>query len=517
MSIYKMLYPWQKKIVDKYFDKTSFGLFLDMGLGKTPLSLAFAEQHQCDKILIVSINSKVLENQDVSGSWFWWLSKSNINYRLCDKHTSEFKLELQEAFLVNYEMLFKRKKSDEERRKSIELNDKISAFIKSCKKKKVAIIIDESHKTKSNSSKQTSSIEQIKKLLQVSASEVYTYLLTGTPFTTGYIDLYTQLKLLGCKMTKQMFKDQYCVMGNVPGLLGWQQPIVGYRNVDMLYGLIHKYAITIESEDVMDLPEKIFIEHKLDCSDEFLSLTMEKRRGEDILSFAEKHNVDLSKEEFHRYNKHSFDNNPFYRNAAYPDEIWLSETIGTFWMRARQMSIGFQGNAEKSKWYDTKRLEELKRLLEQNENNYLIFYNYTPEMLQIYDICEELGYNIDIYCGEIKSLQFYEQYANQSFSGKTQNTKNVIIANYASGSTGMNWQEYHNCILFSLPLYKDYSQGIKRIHRSGQKFDCIYHMFYQDNWLDRGLLDSLNKSIDYNEKMFETDLKRVQEIMQKED
>ena len=33
MSIYEELYPFQKNIVDKFKNRNSFGLFLDMGLG----------------------------------------------------------------------------------------------------------------------------------------------------------------------------------------------------------------------------------------------------------------------------------------------------------------------------------------------------------------------------------------------------------------------------------------------------------------------------------------------------
>ena len=40
MSIYDKLYPFQKNVVDKFRSYKKFGLFLDMGLGKTPTSLA---------------------------------------------------------------------------------------------------------------------------------------------------------------------------------------------------------------------------------------------------------------------------------------------------------------------------------------------------------------------------------------------------------------------------------------------------------------------------------------------
>ena len=131
------------------------------------------------------------------------------------------------------------------------MKNNIKKFIDSCVGHNVAIIVDESHKMKNLQSLQTGAIFLIKRLLMITANKVYTYLLTGTPFTTGYIDLYTQLKMLGNEETKTSFVDRFCVRGNLPGLLGWQQPIVGYKNLDELYRLIHKYAITIKSEAVI--------------------------------------------------------------------------------------------------------------------------------------------------------------------------------------------------------------------------------------------------------------------------
>ena len=182
-------------------------------------------------------------------------------------------------------------------------------------------------------------------------------------------------------------------------------------------------------------------------------------------------------------------------------------------MRARQLSIGFIGNASKSIWYDKTRINELEKFLRENEDNYLLFYNYTPELCEIFEVCEKLGYNIDVYCGEIKSLTFYERYSKMNPSEKLTNKKNIIIANFASGSTGLNWQEYNKCILFSTPVYKDYAQGHKRIHRVGQTADkVIYYCFYQRNWLDMNMRKALIGAIDYNEDMFQADLERVNSL-----
>ena len=515
MSIYNMLYEWQKKVVDKFKDRDSFGLFLTMGLGKTPVSLAFAEQNKCTKVIVITINSKALETINDRGSWLDWGSKSDCKYVLKSKtEASNFSKECNELVVINYESLFARGKKVNSR---MDLKDNIVEFINSCKGHNVAIIVDESHKIKNLQSKQTLAITRIKRDLKFRANHVYTYLLTGTPFTTGYIDLYSQLKLLGCNMTKGDFIDRFCVRGQIPGLLGWQQPIVGYKDLNALYELIHNYAITIKSEDVVDLPPKIFIDHTTSISNEFKLFVSETAPGNAILDYAETRGK-LTYQQTVELSTSKKLNNPYYRDIAfdftkeYGSSKWLAETTGTFWLRARQLSSGFIGNAEESEWFDKRRLAQLKQFLSDNEDNYLLFYNFTPELLEIYDICTDLGYNVDIYCGECKSLFFYDKYSHQTEEQRLSNHKNIILANFASGSTGMNWQLYNNCIIFSTPLFKDYAQGIARISRLGQNKTTFYHVFYQENWLDESMRKSLSQADDYNEKMFLSDLARVKSM-----
>lgn len=516
MSIYKKLYPFQKNIVDKFMSRKKFGLFLDMGLGKTPISLAMAEVNNCSKVLIVTINGKALESEFDSGSWLYWASQSSVKYDFLNKHSEldafTISKKVPQLFIINYEGLFKRGKRSS-RTSSIMLNDNVLEFIRACKNENVCVIIDESHKVKNLHSSQTKAIYQIMNKLECIANTTRLYLCTGTPFTKGYIDLYSQLKLLSYPETKGSFIDDFCIRGCVPGLLGWQQPIVGYKNVDALFKLVHKYAITIRSEDVVDLPEKTFVNITQSVSSAFEMFTREKRKGIDILDFAKTNKVKLNDFDKKRYNTESLCSNPFFRNIDYPSLDFFAETAGTAWMRARQLSTGFIGNASKSIWYDKTRINKLEKFLGENEDNYLLFYNYTPELCEIFEICEKLGYNIDVYCGEIKSLTFYERYSKMNASEKLTNKKNIIIANFASGSTGLNWQEYNKCILFSTPVYKDYAQGHKRIHRVGQTADkVIYYCFYQQNWLDSNMRKALDGTIEYNEDLFAADLARVNEL-----
>lgn len=502
--IYKELYYWQKSLIDEILDKHKFGLWLDMGTGKTPISLALAEQHECTKAIVITINSKVYETNETEGSWLYWADKSNIRYEYSIKKDTHFGPKQPDLFLINYEALFNRKGKG--------LSEPVNEFIKSCKGHKCCIIVDESHKMKDLASRQTKAVKQIKLELTKQAKELYCYLLTGTPFTTGYIDLYSQLKFLGYPESKTTFVDDFCVRGNIPGLLGWQQPIVGYKNIDKLFDLVHQYAVTIESKSVSDLPEQIFIKHSTPITEDFKMFIYEKITSSILHNYQTKREGSSS-----ILNIEKKVNNPYFRDIGYNSitktSPWLAETAGTFWLRARQLSIGFNGNAENFQWFNQSRLKAIKKFLEENEDNYLLFYNYTPELLALYDICEELGYKIDVYCGEVKSLTNYEVYSKQTEAQRLTNTKNIILANFASGSTGLNWQLYNKCIITSLPVYKDWAQGIKRIHRTGQKKTTFYHIFYQDNWLDNSMYKALTESIDYSEKMFMSDLARITEMI----
>ena len=532
MAIYDFLYDYQKRIVDKYKDKRAYGLFTDMGTGKTPMSLALAERNGCDRIIIITLNPKVWEPVTLEGSWRWWADKYRYDLEVYDKGSTIF-CQNPSYFIINYESLFERGKRKTQK---VTLRRSLELYANDCLGHNTALIIDESHKVKNLQSQQTSAIKKLQDILYRKAKTLKTYLLTGTPFTTGYVDLYSQLKLLGCELTKGEFCDLYCIRGNIPGLLGWQQPIVGYKNIDGLFNLLHRYAITLKSEDVLDLPEQIYDQIRYDQTNEFRAYTFEKLRLFEIIDIAKAHGLDFSKtvvnvskigvelKSLEELSAGATDKqmrklyrNPFYRNIAYPDYLWTAETSGQMWLRARQLSIGFNGNAEECVWYDKTRLKMLHDFLETHEENYVLFYNYTAELIELYNICEELGYNIDVYCGEIKSLFFYERFSAFDEAEKLVAKKNIILANFASGSTGMNWQQYHHCIIFSLPTFRDWAQGIKRVHRNGQKYPVIYHIFEQKNWLDKGMWNALSEKREYDSNMFLADIERVNRILDKEE
>ena len=147
MSVYEKLFDWQKKIVDTFQDRSSFGIFLDCGLGKTPVSLAFAERHKATKIFVVTINGKAIESESVDGSWLNWAKQMDIDYKLFNKKSKEsFSRDKNEIFVINYEALFSRTTS---KTAKVVLSPRIKEFIESCINHDVVMICDESHNIKS--------------------------------------------------------------------------------------------------------------------------------------------------------------------------------------------------------------------------------------------------------------------------------------------------------------------------------------------------------------------------------
>lgn len=522
MGIYDMLYDWQKKIVDTYLNKQSYGIWLKCGLGKTPISLAFAEQLQCDKIIVVSINAKATEDINVKGSFLWWLDKSQTKYITYDK-SNNLLLEANEkpnkhdavltnnpeCYIINYEALYNRKQTSK-KDKRLTLKDDLINFISNARGQRVALILDESHRIKDINSLACKSVYKIKELCEYLNIDLHCYLLSGTPWSAGFEDLYAQLKLLGCTWSKTMFLDTFCIRGHYPSLASWQQPIVGYKNIELLFELIHKYAITIETESVIKLPEQIFVDIEIPQSEYFKVFLSETMKTDAVLEICKNNNITLDSSVWDTSKKTML--NPFYSNLDYPNNRWIADTPSLMYLRSRQLSIGFMGNTEEYKYYDTSRLEKLKEFLQANEDNYILFYNFDAELFEVFMICQELGYNIDVYNGNIKSLKNYDYYEMHEETRLT-NKKNIIISNYASGSTGKNWQLYNKIIMFSIPLYKDYEQSLARIHRNGQKETCVYYRFIGNNYIDKAMMKALNENKEYDQNMFNSDLKRIKKIM----
>ena len=116
------------------------------------------------------------------------------------------------------------------------------------------IVVDEIHKCANPTSQQS------KGLLKLSAE--IKIAMTGTPLMNTPMDLYLPLKWLGYEQNAfYSFRNHYAIMG---GFGGYQ--VMGYRNLDELQEKLSKVMIRHRKEDVLDLPEKLYIDEYVEMN-----------------------------------------------------------------------------------------------------------------------------------------------------------------------------------------------------------------------------------------------------------
>lgn len=202
------------------------------------------------------------------------------------------------------------------------------------------VAIDEIHKCKNPSSQQGKGILKLQPEYRVA--------MTGTPIMNTPLDLYIILRWLGYeKHAFYSFKNHYCVMG---GFGGYE--VVGYRYINELEEQLKDIMLRRLKEDVLDLPEKIYV-------DEYVEMTSKQSQIYKEVTADIKANID----------KIEMSNNP------------LAELI-----RMRQ-ATGYTGilsfNIQESAKLD--RMEELVDEAVSNNRKVVIFSNWTQMTTPVYD------------------------------------------------------------------------------------------------------------------------------------
>ena len=117
------------------------------------------------------------------------------------------------------------------------------------------MVCDEFHKiATSSSSAQSKAIMKLK--------PVYRLAMTGTPLMNSPLDLYGVLRWLGVESHSfYKFKQYYAIEG---GFLGHE--IVGYKHLNELQADLDSVMLRRLKEDVLDLPDKIYVDEYVDMS-----------------------------------------------------------------------------------------------------------------------------------------------------------------------------------------------------------------------------------------------------------
>lgn len=260
MNLFKTTpYRHQMEALTISEDKRDFALLMEAGTGKTKVVLDNAAylyaSGKIDSLIIVAPNG-VHRN---------WLGEIDIHLHDDVPRLAAF---YQASAGAKHQSWFAKACAEKAALRILTFNIEALSDLTSTKKiialmksRKCMLVIDESQRIKTPSSKRT------KNAYKVGNEATYRRILTGTPVSQGLQDLYSQFKFLdwriiGCK-TFTAFKGEYCVMGGYEG-----REILAYRNVDKLKAHIAPYTYEANKKDCLDLPPQTWLRREVELSQE---------------------------------------------------------------------------------------------------------------------------------------------------------------------------------------------------------------------------------------------------------
>lgn len=414
------LYPFQEQALRETNGLNRCAFYHEMGLGKTFTGSEKLYSLNAKANLVVCQKSKLHD----------WIKHFSDNYEfmvynLTDKNEySRFIDCVLYGFhecvgIINYDLVWRRK----------ELS-KLKGF---------TLMLDESSLIQNEKSKRS-------KFILNNLHPLNVILLSGTPVSGKYENLWSQCRLLGWDISKQAYWNTY-IRYKVDTRQGFPLKIVyGYKNVDRLKLKLREHGANfLKSDEVIELPEQVFT---------------------DI-------HVPVTKE----YKKFQKD-----RVVSIEDKELVGDTVLTQMLYERQLC----GQ------YNKHKLDALKDLLQSTEDRMIVFYNYYDELYAIEDICMELDKPVSIVNGSEKDLMCYEDYDNS-----------VTLIQYQSGSMGLNLQKANKIVYYTPPVSSDlFEQSKKRVHRIGQGKTCFYYQMVCDKSIEQKIYLTLAMRRDYTESLF---------------
>lgn len=322
----------------------------------------------------------------------------------------------------------------------------IALLSKSCTLSLINMIaVDEIHKNKNPNSQQSKGLMKLSTDCEIA--------MTGTPLMNTPLDLYIIFKWLGYeKHSFYAFRNHHCVMG---GFGGYE--IVGYKNLQDLQDRLNDIMLRRRKEDVLDLPEKTYV-------DEYVDMTPKQKLIYDEVTASIKMNID--------------------QIAVAPNP--LAELI-----RMRQ-ATGYTGilSSEIKESAKLDRMEEIVSDAIENERKVIIFSNWTQMTDAIYDALRGKNYGVSVITGNTKDSD------RQAIVDKFQTTNGckVLIGSIGAMGTGLNLFSASVMIFLDHPWTRaSYDQAVDRCHRIGQKNNITIYNIMCRNTIDEKIWNLVNE------------------------
>nr|DAP59453.1 MAG TPA: Chromatin remodeling complex ATPase [Caudoviricetes sp.] len=448
-------HDYQKYCIDRIISDSNLGLFLDMGLGKTVITLTAVNEliynrFEVGKVLVIA-PKKVAETTWTNEAQKWEhlhnlrISRviGTLSQRVRALNTPA------DVYVINRENV----------PWLVEYDRNAWRFD--------MVVIDELSSFKSSKAQRFKSLcyvrQHIKRLVG----------LTGTPASNGLIDLWAQIYLLdeGERLGKKIthFRAKYCDCNTHGGHFSTYAMKPGAE--ESIRAAISDICISMKAEDYLQLPE---------CTVVDVPVYMDKR-------------TEKRYEEFEREMLLQIDENTLDAGTA----AVLSGKLMQF---ANGAVYDENRNAVE---IHSGKLDTLSELVEGlNGQHALIFYNFRHDLERILRHLEKSPLSI-------RELKTDQDQADWN-AGKI----DLLLAHPASAGYGLNLQQGgHHVIWFGLNWSLElYEQANKRLHRQGQQERVIIHRLITQNTRDADVADALAGKQDVQNALLEALKVKIREI-----
>ena len=428
-------HKYQEYAIQRILDTSTLGLFLEMGLGKTAITLTalddlLYDQFDATKILIIA-PLRVAEDTWSRESQKWdHLKHLRISKILGDKKTREKALKAKaDLYTIN--------------RENVEWL--VSATGNNWPFD--TVIIDELSSFKSPSAKRFRALRRVRPMISRIVG------LTGTPSPNGLMDLWSQVYLLdrGERLGKTItgYRERYFVAGARSGYVvyDWKQK---KESEEAVFNKISDICVSMKSVDWLDMPERI---------DRAVP-------------------VKLTEDAKAKYRQ-------LERDLLLPmvDADIVANTAAVLSNKLLQMANGAVYDENRGvREIHVAKLDALEDVLEAaNGHPVLLFYSYKHDLERIqkrFKHCRTLRKGAD---GSKDTADWN--------AGKIQ----LLAVHPASAGHGLNLQDGGSTIVWfgltwSLELYQ---QANARLHRQGQKRSVLIHHLIAEDTIDEDVMDAL--------------------------
>ena len=445
---------YQQYCIDRIINDKAIGLFLDMGLGKTAITLSAIKKLKYEywrsaKVLVIA-PKKVAEST--------WSKEAAKWKELCS---------LRFSFVLG---------SAEKRLKA--LNTPADVYM--INRENVmwlvdhyrnawpfdTVIIDESSSFKNHQAKRFKALKAVRSHID------RIVLLTGTPTSRGLMDLWAQIYLLDCGKRLGRNITAYREAFFVPDKRN-RTTIFSYAPKDgaeeTIYNAISDICVSMKAEDYLELPELVYndIPVKLDTA---------AQKAYDRLE----------------------------RDTLLPvdDTVITAGSAAVLRGKLLQLCNGAVYDEDKNvmQIHDCK-IEALLETVEQlNGQHAIICYNFQHDKTRLLEALKATHLTVKVYEGKAEEDAW------------NAGDIDLLLVQPASCGYGLNLQEggYH-IIWFGLTDSLElYQQTNKRLHRQGQPYPVIVHHLLVQGGTDEDVIKSLGGKADVQDSLLEALKVRIQ-------